>query len=231
MPRAVLNIVLLSTVIVVLALHWALPRDSAVPNYRLFNDMMDSVAYDSQAANSNFADGKTLQAPAPGTIARGSMPIHYQATPEDAERAGRELPPNPYAADDEQAVQRGASVYKSFCLPCHGASGKGDGAVSSRGFPPPASLLTKDAMNLPDGRIYHVLSYGQTNMPSYASQIPPEDRWKVIAYVRSLQKSSINDQTAQPSNGEPATPDDEKAGPSTSSEQPIPPQRAAEITD
>jgi mono/diheme cytochrome c family protein len=38
-----------------------------------------------------------------------------------------------------------------------------------------------------DGQIFHILTYGQNNMPSYAGQISRDDRWKVIAYVRSLQ--------------------------------------------
>jgi hypothetical protein len=59
-----------------------------------------------------------------------------------------------------------------------------------RGFPAPPSFLADHAMNLADGQIFHIVTYGQKNMPSHAAQVPAEDRWRVIAYVRSLQRGS-----------------------------------------
>ena len=90
-------------------------------------------------------------------------------------------------------MARGARVYATFCVPCHGVSGKGDGLVALRGFPPPASLMAEKAVNMEDGQMFHVLSFGQGNMASYAAQIPREDRWKVILYVRSLQEQSTQE--------------------------------------
>ncbi len=57
----------------------------------------------------------------------------------------------------------------------------------SRGFPAPPSLVDQHAVILKDGQLFHILSYGQVNMASYASQLSWEDRWKVILFVRSLQ--------------------------------------------
>lgn len=59
--------------------------------------------------------------------------------------------------------------------------------MATRGFPPPPSLFAENAVKMKDGQMFHVLSFGQANMASYASQISREDRWKVILYVRSLQ--------------------------------------------
>jgi len=122
----------------------------------------------------------------PGTIPRGELPLPYAPTPEDAVRAGAELT-NVFAATDNAAMDRGYAVFTNFCAPCHGASGQGNGPVAMRGVPPPPSLLAEHAVQMKDGRLFHVLSFGQGNMASYSSQISREDRWKIILYVRDLQ--------------------------------------------
>ena len=172
-------------------LSLALGRDFSRPNLRFIPEMVTSVPYDSFDANPVFADGKTLQPPVPGTIARGYMPLHYGADEDEALRAGRELA-SPFEPTPE-FLARGARVYLAFCQVCHGETGIGDGTVTSRGFPPPPSLLAANARNLPDGRIFHIVSFGQKNMPSYAAQISTEDRWKVILYMRSLQNPPANE--------------------------------------
>lgn len=196
-PRNFLNMALLAAIIVTAVLTLAMRRDTSQPNYMFLPEMVYSVAYDAFAPNPVFADGQTLQTPIPGTIARGQIPLHYAATPEDALRAGAELP-NPFAAPTgENAAQqrqayldRGAQVFRSFCIPCHGPSGAGDGPVTRRGFPPPPSLTAERAVNMKDGQMFHVLTYGQGNMASYAAQVSPEDRWKVILHVRGLQHAA-----------------------------------------
>jgi len=127
--------------------------------------------------------------PPAGSIPRNLMPLHYAATPEDAIRAGIELT-NPFAADDQLALSRGTAVFNSFCIPCHGAGGLGDGLVTTRGVPPPPSLLDENARKIADGQMFHILTYGQKNMSSYASAISREDRWKAILYVRALQRQA-----------------------------------------
>ncbi len=172
------------------ALMWVLRRDVRQPNVEFAPDMAHAPRYAAFAPNPVFPDGKTLQAPPPGTIPRGWMPLHYQATPADAARAGEELR-NPFVRTDVRALARGEQVFTSFCVPCHGAGARGDGPVAARGVPPPPSLLAEHATQvLKDGQIFHILTYGQNNMASYASQISREDRWRVILYVRSLQAAS-----------------------------------------
>jgi len=92
-----------------------------------------------------------------------------------------------FAPNDAKILARGKVVFENYFLPCHGAHGTGDGTVAQRGFPMPASLLAPRAVQMADGQMFHVLTYGQNNMPSYAVQVGREDRWRVIAYVRSLQ--------------------------------------------
>ena len=184
--RRVLNAVLLLAFVGSLGLNWALRRDPAQPNREFLPEMVRSPRYNAFSPNGNFRNGKTLQLPEPGTIPRGYLPLHYKATPEDASRAGEELR-TPLFDRDARAVERGAAVFANFCQACHGPAGRGDGPVPLRGFPAPPSLLAEKAVKLRDGQMFHILTYGQGNMPSYASQLRPEDRWKVILFVRSLQ--------------------------------------------
>lgn len=185
MSRNAVNGALLAATILLLALNWVLKSDPTHRNFEVLPDMAASIAYDTYAENPHFADGKTLREPVPGTVIRGQMPLHYTASKADAERAGLELT-SPLAGD-KRALPRGAVVYANYCATCHGPEGKGDGVVAKRGFPAPPSLLAPRALNMKDGQMFHVLTYGQANMPSYASQVDREDRWRVIEYVRQLQ--------------------------------------------
>ena len=183
-----LNLVLLVLLAVSIAANLLVRRDVARPNVEYMPEMVQSKAYESYSPNPNLTDGKTMQPPVPGTIPRGFRPVHYRPAPEDALRAGEELK-NPFEGRPDPR-ERGSLVYRSFCVPCHGPAGKGDGAVVLRGYPAPPSLLAEKTVNMKDGQMFHILTYGQKNMPSYATQVPPEDRWRVIAYIRSMQRSA-----------------------------------------
>jgi mono/diheme cytochrome c family protein len=158
-------------------------------NLEFLPNMVQSVSYQTYAPNPNFPNGMTQQLPEPGTIARGHLPLHYSSSPTDAIRAGAELH-SPFAPSDKRARERGAFVYANYCLVCHGPQGKGDGPVLERGVPLPASLLGERAVQMKDGQMFHVLTYGQGNMPPYAAQLARDDRWRVILHVRSLQQQS-----------------------------------------
>jgi mono/diheme cytochrome c family protein len=141
------------------------------------------------------------------------MPIHYEVSEEgavaggfvddkggakltefataQAKKAGVELV-NPYqGSDDPVVLARAEMVYLTFCTPCHGKTGMGDGPVSKRGMPG-FPLAPKDAppVGYADGHIYHIVSYGRGMMSTYATQISPDDRWKAIRWVRKLQKDA-----------------------------------------
>ncbi len=185
--RLVLNVFLLLLLVVSGIANWALRPDLSRPNMEFAPDMAHGPRSNAFAANPEFADGKTLQPAPEHSIPRGFMPLHYTATPEDALRAGDELTA---PATGPAAVNRGAFIFENYCATCHGAGGLGNGPVAQRGFPPPPSLMAERARKMKDGQVFHVLTYGQNNMPSYASQISRDDRWNVIAYVRSLQAAA-----------------------------------------
>ena len=183
------NLLLLLTMSVCLGAAWLFERKDSEPNAELLLEaqMSRSPAFDSFAPNPNFSDGMTLRTPPLGTIARGEMPLHYGTTPTEAVRAGQELH-NPLAVTSPAVQERGAFVYATYCQVCHGATGLGDGPVTRRGVPPPLSMLTGKAMQMNDGEMFHVITYGQGNMSAHAVQLSPNDRWAVVAYVRQMQK-------------------------------------------
>ncbi|MBI3682665.1 MAG: cytochrome c [Acidobacteria bacterium] len=161
-----------------------------LPNFEYAPDMARSPAYKSYSASPEFADGKTLQAPAAGTIPRGYRPLHLKPTAEDAARAAEEMK-RPIGPIPEQASTRGAAVFSNFCRPCHGPTGIGDGQVATHGFPAPPPLNTEKARALKDGQIFHIVTFGGKNMPGYVAQISEEDRWLVISHIRSLQNPPV----------------------------------------
>jgi mono/diheme cytochrome c family protein len=171
--------------------HFLLRNDPTQPNVEALPEMVRSVAFESYSTNPNFRDGKTLQQPPPHTVARGARVFPYGPTEQEAARAGRELA-NPFPTDDAAVLERGAARFQTFCQHCHGATGRGDGPVAMRGFPAPPPLNSETSLKLEDGRIFHIITYGQKNMPAHRGQIPPDDRWRIVAHVRSLQKSLQN---------------------------------------
>ena len=185
MTLRVVNTLLLLLFLATVALNWAVRAERNRPHFEVLPEMVRSVAAESFSPNPVFADGKTLQQPAPGTIARGLLPLHYQATPEDARKAGEELT-NPYAPADENALKRGATVYANFCAACHGPARAGDGPVARRGYPPPPAQPPP----IKDGEMFHIITYGRANMPSHAALLSREDRWKVILFIRVLQQKA-----------------------------------------
>jgi mono/diheme cytochrome c family protein len=92
--------------------------------------------------------------------------------------------------DPKAANERGVLVYQNFCTPCHGPTMGGDGAVALRGYPAPPNLRGEKSMTLAEGQMFHILTFGQKNMPSHASQLSVDDRWSVISYVRALQQEA-----------------------------------------
>jgi len=155
------------------------------PGFEYMPDMAHSLPYDSFAANPVTRDGKTLQPPVVGTLPRGFRRLHYQPTPEDALRAGRELR-NPFAADEAHLAQ-GRQLYETFCLVCHGAQGKGDGPLVPK-IPNPPSYSSERVRGMAAGQLFHVITFGSGRMPSYASQIAERDRWLIVGYVERLRR-------------------------------------------
>jgi mono/diheme cytochrome c family protein len=133
-----------------------------------------------------FADGRSARPFVVGTVARGSL------REDQAYFAGRsgagfvtELP----VEVTPDLLQRGHERFEIFCAPCHGRTGGGDGMVVQRGFKAPPSYHTDRLRAMPVGYLFDVATNGFGAMPAYADQVPPADRWAIVAYVRVLQYS------------------------------------------
>ncbi len=177
----------LSGLLVCSLVLWSCKRDNNSTGYAYFPDMAYSNAYETYSANPNFADGKTMQPPVPGTVSREMIPYQFAKTFEEQQRAGRELV-NPLQPTDD-ILERGKEQYTIFCISCHGASGKGDGhLVTSKLFTAiPISLVSEYVQVKPDGELFHVITLGSisTLMGAHGSQIKPEDRWAIVTYVKN----------------------------------------------
>lgn len=150
--------------------------------YEYMPDMARDPAYKAFAPNPVTRDGLTLQAPVAGTIARGYEPVHYGPGEEEAARAGRELR-NPYQASP-QTIEEGKALYRTYCSVCHGEQGRGDGPIAEK-IPRPPSYTSDRLLKFPSGRIFHVITMGAAKMPSYATQLSVNERWKIVTYVHT----------------------------------------------
>ncbi|HYW96143.1 MAG TPA: cytochrome c, partial [Bacteroidales bacterium] len=177
-------------------------RNRNNPGWDYFPDMFYSKAYETYDPNPNFADSSTMRVPVEGTIPRDFTPFGYSKDPDDRIRAGEELH-SPLVADLE-VLERGKHEFTTFCSGCHGDKGDGNGYLHSSGLyiVVPRSLISETAINLKDGEIYHTITLGFGSMGAHGSQIRPEDRWNIIAYIRHvLQAGEHNDTTGTGSAG------------------------------
>lgn len=159
------------------------------PGYVYFPDMTYSRAYETYSENPNFNNNMTLRNPVEGTIPRGYLPFPYEKTEEDMFLAGKELS-NPFEPTPEN-IERGALIFKRNCKQCHGVLGNGQGHLyTSKRYPyPPASLINDKMKAKPQGEMFHQVTLGFGIMGAQGLILRPEDRWKVILYVKNeLQK-------------------------------------------
>jgi mono/diheme cytochrome c family protein len=157
------------------------PGDKPGPEY--MPDMARGPAYKAFASNEATRTGITMQRPVAGTIARGARPFHYDKGEAEAQRAGRELT-NPFHPTPD-VLEHGKALFQIYCQVCHGDQGKGDGPIAAK-IPPPTSYKAERLLGYAPGRIFHVITTGANKMPSYATQLAPDDRWLIVTYVRAV---------------------------------------------
>ncbi|MGQ9488320.1 MAG: c-type cytochrome [Armatimonadota bacterium] len=152
-------------------------------------DMWHQPKLKAQSANIFFADGKTDRPLPANTVPLGYLRENEAMyTGKFANKPVAQLP----MPLTRELLQRGQERYNVFCSPCHGKVGDGQGMIALRGLAlrrPPATFHTDRLRGMPVGYFYDVITNGFGVMYSYASRIPPEDRWAIAAYVRVLQLS------------------------------------------
>src|SRR5438270_9359915 len=183
-------------------------------------DMQDQPKTIAYRENSFFKDGTGSRPLVEGTVPRGYLRqerefytgkkagVAPKATPQTQTAATQSASTNAMTLypDDVETIpmlitkadlDRGQERYDIYCSACHGMTGYGDGIVARRGFnkPSPANYHQDRLRQAPVGHFFDVATNGWGAMPSYASQIPVEDRWRIIAYIRELQLSQMKPET------------------------------------
>lgn len=167
-----------------------------------------------------FTDQRSERPPVEGTVARGQLREDtYFYTGKLGNNPGDYMP----FPLTKEVLERGRERYNIYCAPCHSRLGDGNGFIPSRGFArkPPSfhdPRLQKAAL----GYFYDVITNGFGIMPDYASQIPPEDRWKIVAYIRALQLSQNATRTDVPQGqGVPSDPPQFRGQPGSGATLPV----------
>ncbi len=144
------------------------------------------VAQQEFADKSIFADGRAARPLVEDTVPVGHLDeddAYYRGKTGEAFVAVAPIEVN------QKVLERGQARFNIYCSPCHDKSGGGRGIVVQRGYPLPPDLTGDLVRGYPDGHIFNVISKGIRNMPAYGHQIPPEDRWAIVSWVRVLGRS------------------------------------------
>ncbi len=162
-------------------------------------NMYDQPRYDVQEESELFPDHRTMRPLVEGVVARDTDvdPAIAQGRLEDQSGYVLEIPKEVVTrlGGPEKFAARGKERYDVYCAPCHDHTGSGNGLVKQRAvkggataFVPP-TFHSDRLRHIPDGQLFATISNGKGNMPSYL-QVPVNDRWAIVSYVRALQVSA-----------------------------------------
>ena len=136
--------------------------------------MANQPKYEPYENAPGWPDNQSARQPVDGTVARGDAIDRPERMPFDINRA---------------LLEHGRERYEVFCTPCHGRAGYGNGMIALRGFPNPPTFHQPRLRQVPLRHFHDVITNGFGVMYSYADRVPPDDRWAIAAYVRTLQYS------------------------------------------
>lgn len=206
MPRIIIYTLLILTLLAILPpVIAANARSKPNPNrpINLIQDMDLQAKFLPQSENDLFADNRSQRPQIVGTVARGEtyLDTHFVDGVVDGQWATtmpKQLQMN------MEFLLRGQDRFNIYCTPCHGYSGAGNGTINQRAMELVAnadgpvngtvwvaakSLHDETVTIQPIGQIFNSITHGVRNMAGYGSQVPPADRWAIVAYVQALQRS------------------------------------------
>lgn len=170
-------------------------KDPQSPGYEYMPDMYRPVGYESYLPNPNFANGANAQTPVDGSVPYqfdrskiiNVLPYPYPNTPEGYEASVVLKNPIPFS---QAVLNEGQVLFTNFCSHCHGPAGMGDGKIGQKqpALIPPA-YNSDQLKNLPEGKIFHSITWGKGMMGPHQYQLTKIERWKLVHYVQSLQKT------------------------------------------
>ncbi len=186
---------------------------SSEPHIYIFPDMNWQPKYKSDTEMDMFPDGRANRGQIEGTIARGWLEddtVLYQGIENGAFATGfpkLHRDGTPFVIDD-QLLARGQARFNIYCTPCHGYDGQGKGMVPTRVSESGGTWSVRNlveaptadgkggvAVQMPNGQMFYTITHGMNTMQGYAGQIPADDRWAIVAYVRALERSQMASNT------------------------------------
>ncbi len=206
------------------AIYRARTTISPKSRIHIIQNMDNQPKFVGQQPNELFLDGRTLRPPVPGAVARGDMLGDTQFFRGVAGEAWVTDFPSQLTVDRE-LLDRGRDRFNIYCQPCHGAGGFGDGLVHHRAMQlvetgengtswvAPKNLHEDAVREQPVGQLFNSITNGVRTMAGYGSQIPTQDRWAIVAYIKALQLSQhAPPETVKDPNGLPRVDRTEGAG-------------------
>jgi hypothetical protein len=184
---------------------------SEKPRVHFIQDMDNQVKRKTQSTSEVFADGRSSRPPIAGTvkfdsiIGNDALTLGYTRTWNAAKNSydvtfEQDIP----VKVDEALLKTGEKKFNTYCMPCHGFDGTGNGPINQRAqevminpnasmnttWVQPSNLTDEARVARPNGHLFNTITNGIRNMAGYGQAIPDaHDRWAVVAYVRALQLS------------------------------------------
>lgn len=167
------------------------------PGRTYMPDMAYSRAYETYAMTEEMKEDLLKKGihfsniPVPGTIKRGELLpflLTKDAPGDSTNYVASKRVKNPLTSMDTVEAER---LFLVNCAICHGPKLDGNGPLYKGGDGPfpaaPANFSLPQYVSMPEGQMYYSVTYGKNKMGSYASQLNTEQRWMVIAYIKSKQ--------------------------------------------
>lgn len=166
-------------------------KDANSPGYEYMPDMYRSGAVEAYV-DYHHPDSISAMVPPDGTVPYSEdpskavfmMPYALKNTPDDYEKAAALKNPIPFS---KKAQEDGKALYTKYCMHCHGEKGDGQGQIALNGKIEGIPSYSGQLKTLPEGKMFHTITYGKGLMGSHAGQLNKEERWKVILWVKTLQ--------------------------------------------
>jgi mono/diheme cytochrome c family protein len=168
----------------------------------IISDMVAQPRYQAQGESPFFSDGRAMRTPPSGTVPFGGAdyvsdagsPRENPDLLQEDDRYYRGKQGSAWVTTipvklDRALLRRGQDRYEIYCLPCHGATGAGNGLMTQYGLVGVASITDEFHALMPVGEYFNVITNGKGRMPSYSPQVKVRDRWAIVAYVRALMRS------------------------------------------
>jgi mono/diheme cytochrome c family protein len=192
--------ILIAAALVSGALLSACGKNNRKPGSHYMPDMVESRAYEF------YSERLSTMKPVEGTVKRGELlPYHLKA----ADTAMANAVKNPLILTKAD-LEEGKRLFSIYCAICHGSKLDGNGPLYNGGNGPyvaaPANLASGPKAGYSEGRLFHVMTFGYNAMGSYASQLNREQRWKIAAFIRSVQNGGANASAAASDSTQAATP-------------------------